>query len=148
MSTWAHVYGIILIDGIPGNETDPLAHFTVTRIQNILGPIAKWNDLMRDTNSQKACKLPMGSEGSLEYRIIEYDRGFPWLSIPIWGDLRDVDEFDYIKNWWETLIKEFNEKNYPIRGAVMKIDIEGQPSLILHEASVYEKEEYSGKNPT
>ncbi len=115
MSTWTHVVGCIRVDGLPQLGSKLAA------VQAALGPICtfdKWDD---------SSKLPRGSEGGLQYQIIEYATGLPWLAIPIWGDLRDFDSAAKIENWWEGLLKELSF----IRDAVLSVQVSGKEAIIL-----------------
>lgn len=115
MSIWTHVVGNIRVDGIP-NITG-----TIEGIKAILGKICTFEDWEEDTI------LPLGSEGGLQYEIIEYGAGLPWVSIPIWGDLRDYDDVEAIKKWWFETLKKLKS----IRDAVIVISVEGQEPIVL-----------------
>lgn len=97
MSTWTHVTGNIRKDGLPGVAPD----HTVENLKKIIGPMEVW-----DEDIPEGVKLPTGSEGSLEYEVIEYSGGLPWVTIPIWGDLRNYDDLDAIKIWWFQTLKD------------------------------------------
>jgi len=115
MSIWAHVIGCIRIDGILAIGDDK------KDIEKIIGPMSLWDSWNDDST------LPVGSEGSLQYKIIEYADGLPWLVIPIWGDLRDYENISEIKKWWEELLIKLGI----IRDAVLLIQIEGNEQIIL-----------------
>src|SRR3990167_5577525 len=114
MSIWTHVVGCIRVDGIPDLGA------RIHTIEKILGPICtfdNWND---------ASILPRGSEGGLQYRIIEYHTGLPWIVIPVWGDLRDFDDTETIKAWWDEILLKLQW----IRDAVLRVQVEGREPLI------------------
>lgn len=116
MSTWTHVVGCIRIDGLPQFNRGGKA-----TVEQLLGPICtfeKWND---------ESTLPRGSEGGLQYQIIEYDKGLPWLAIPIWGDLRDYDSAEPIKKWWDETLAKFQI----VRDGILRVAVEGQEPVIL-----------------
>lgn len=115
MSAWTHVVGNIRIDGIPGMG------FNIKDIENAIGPMSLWES--RNDN----CILPKGSEGSLHYKIIQYANGLCWLTIPIWGDLRDVDSHQEIEKWWNELLPKLGL----IRDAILHIRTEGEDPVIL-----------------
>lgn len=115
MSIWTHVVGCIRIDGLPGLAMD------VKSIEKIIGPMSLYDDLNNNST------LPTGSEGSLQYRIIEYDTGLPWVAVPIWGDLRDFDNAQEIKEWWENVLSKFQI----VRDAILLIQVENRTKLIL-----------------
>jgi hypothetical protein len=114
MSVWAHVVGCIRIDGIKQLGAD------TRKIESALGPMCtfdEWND---------ASTLPKGSEGGLQYRIIEYDTGMPWVAIPIWGDLRDFDNANEIETWWLKTLPALGT----VRDAVLQIVVDGVTTVL------------------
>lgn len=118
MSAWTKVTGVIRVDGLPGID----AKDTIENLKNWLGPIADLNEF-----NWENCKMPCGSEGSLQYKIIEYGKGMPWTIIPIWGDLRDYESINEIISWWKTLLKT----SFDIRDAVLSITDNNQNVTIL-----------------
>ena len=126
MSIWTHVVGCIRIDGIVALGADK------TKVVKIFGPMCtydKWND---------ASTLPRGSEGGLQYQIIEYGQGLRWLVIPIWGDLRDFDTADVptITKWWNALLAAFEKEQSGlvtgiVRDAVLHIQVEDCEATVL-----------------
>ena len=117
MSTWTHVVGCIRVDGLPTLGSN------IAGIEQKIGPMDLWD------KPNGNCKLPTGSEGSLEYKIIKYSNGLPWLSIPIWGDLRSYENFDEIREWFTALLKEL----VGIRDAVLAVDCREQHRVLLWE---------------
>ena len=117
MSYWAHVCGCIRIDSLRLSEND--IKKDSQRIEEVLGKIMQWD---YEGDDYGKTKLPMGSEGSLEYSII----GNPDLShlaayvVAIWGDLRDygedIEDIQYIEDWFNNVCSEFI-----IRQAVLTI---------------------------
>ena len=123
MSIWTHVVGAIRIDGLPQMiETD-----TADSISKIIGPMCLWED----DNWDKKSTLPCGSEGSLQYKIIEHDKGLSWIIVPIWGDLRDYDDVNEIRQWWNNLIDIALKDR--VRQAVLQISVEGRSPVILQK---------------
>jgi hypothetical protein len=119
MSTWTHVVGCLRIDGLP--KIDP--KFSVNHIQRTLGPMCLFDDYWHDEST-----LPCGSEGSLQYKIIEYYTGLPWIAIAIWGDLRDYESEQPIEDWWNALLKKFDF----VRDGCLRIEVEKREPKILH----------------
>jgi hypothetical protein len=115
MSAWTHVVGCIRVDGIS------FLGVSVQKLEQVLGPICTFENWRDDST------LPRGSEGGLQYRVIEYDKGLPWVSIPIWGDLRDFDSADEIEKWWNETLPKLGM----IRDAVLHIQVEMQEPKIL-----------------
>jgi hypothetical protein len=121
MSTWTHVVGAIRVDGLPhlNNEI-----FTSEKLRKIMGPVSTFHQPNDKT------KLPCGSEGSLQYEIIEYYKGIPWVIIPIWGDLRDYYDLAKIRRWWFRLLRGFG-KPYIIRDCVLTATVENGDTIVL-----------------
>jgi len=119
MSQWTHVIGCIRVDGIPslGDKIED--------IEKILGPMCLWDSW------DESSTLPRGTEGGLQYRLIEYDKGMCWLLIPIWGDLRDFGKSDVpeIIDWWIKTLKEIKVER--IRDAILEINVEGDEEPII-----------------
>ena len=115
MSIWTHVVGCIRVDGLPGITSK------LSDVKEAIGPMStfeNWND---------ESTIPSGSEGGLQYQIIEYQGGLPWLAIPIWGDLRDFDSPEEIATWWNELLPKLRM----VRDAVLHIRVEGREPIIL-----------------
>ena len=104
------------------------------------------------------CNVPTGSEGSLQHNVFPNsdkgdDHGLSWGYATIWGDLRDfgTEDVPTIKEWFQRSLKRllkpegFNDpKGMPdlekalymlscflIRDAVLSIDVESGPNIIL-----------------
>lgn len=125
MSVWTHITGNIRIDGLPG--VSPL--FTVEGIKEMLGNTCSFDD---DRDIWDKCSVPKGSEGSLQYEVIEYSGGLPWITVAVWGDLRDYDDVDEIKKWFEGIVCQ---KEIMTRQAVLNVSVNGGSDvvLVLHE---------------
>jgi hypothetical protein len=130
MSIWTHVVGTIRVDGIPGISK-------LEKLKEILGEIYTWDDLADlEDDIEGETTLPMGSEGSLRYQVIEYDTGMRWAVIPIWGDLRDYDDVAYIEEWWNRVISDIHSTNTKdflgiVRDGCLRIEVEGQKPVLL-----------------
>ena len=118
MSIWTHVAGLIRIDTIqiPGAYVDE--DNLVTR----LGKISTFEEPVET-------KVPIGSEGSLRYEIIDTDitgNSMTKWAIAIWGDLRDFDEndTDSIIKW----IKKVTE-GLMVRNGILTIETEGVKTI-------------------
>ena len=96
MSTWTHVAGVIRVDALRGITKTP-------DFEKIFISLTWEHD-------NKDCNMPMGSEGSLEYKVLENPNPdcLAAYNIIIWGDLRDfgVAEIQDIKEWWDRVLKE------------------------------------------
>lgn len=131
-----HVSGLLRIDGIPKLNAQT---FTPQRVMDVIGPmILPYFHLLRNperaiiippsqgrytTNPTIESTLPKGSEGSLQYRVIEYDTGLPWVSVPFWGDLRDVSETQSIARWFLDLCQRLHREHLLIRDGIMSVKL-------------------------
>lgn len=116
MSVWTHVAGVIRVDSIRGLM--PAPKFDKIFVKSLWG----------DTNISN---MPSGSEGSLDYRIIENpdEASMAAYTVVIFGDLRDygADRTEDIKDWWERVLSEFEM----VRQAVLQVCPEDGESVIL-----------------
>lgn len=86
MSRWLYVVGSIVTDGSVERKT----------LERALGKRGKTSG-----------RLPAGSEGPLDYRIIEEKHPFGKnYVIPVWGHLRDVDNADDLRAWFDRIAYE------------------------------------------
>lgn len=121
MSYWTHVCGCIRVDSLRLNKEDNQKDNE--RIEEVLGKIIQFDDIEWDWNITKKykTKLPMGSEGSLKYSIMNNPLYcIAAHVITIWGDLRDygeeMEDIQYIEDWFNDVCSKFN-----IRQAVLTI---------------------------
>lgn len=132
MSEWTHVAGMIRVDSMCYEHEKDARWLERNRKENILegilGPILIWKDgdegYKEWKRISKVCKLPRGSEGSIEYKIItNFDtESITAFDIAIWGDLRDfgVDETHNIQRWFYNLCAEL-EENKEFHGVRMGV---------------------------
>lgn len=130
MSEWTHVAGMIRVDSMCYEHEKDARWIERNRKENILegilGPILIWKDgdegYKEWKRITKVCKLPRGSEGSIQYKIItNFDtESITAFDIAIWGDLRDfgVDETHNIQRWFYNLCAEL-ERNTEFSGVRM-----------------------------
>ena len=116
MSVWTHVAGVIRVDSIRGLM--PAPKFDKIFVKSL------WGD-------NNISNMPTGSEGSLDYRVIENpeESSIAAYTVVIFGDLRDcdADRTQDIKDWWERVLSEFDM----VRQAVLQICPEDGESVIL-----------------
>ena len=137
MSDWLHVNGMIRIDGLPKMSS---VNYSADRIIRTIGPMyLPYIGLMKQamsitipsiqatyvTEHIPSCTVPCGSEGSLQYRVIEYDTGLPWISLPFWGDLRDVESDSDVVKWFTRLCQLIDGQSGFIRDSVMLTQLNG-----------------------
>ena len=116
MSVWTHVAGVIRVDSIRG--LTPAPKFDKIFVKSL------WGD-------NNISNMPTGSEGSLDYRVIENpeESSIAAYTVVIFGDLRDygADRTQDIKDWWERVLSEFDM----VRQAVLQICPEDGEPVIL-----------------
>lgn len=139
MSIWTHVSGCIRVDAFRMQMphpcsfagalglVDPIAadKKLCKKIEDAMGHIVRFGD------KDWATTLPLGSEGSLEYKIIENpDRAMlAAYVVPFWGDLRDFDASDLptLQDWFKGACK----KLATVRGAVLFAEVETGERMTL-----------------
>jgi len=131
MSVWTHVVGCIRFDGFPTINR----RFTVENAKRHLGNTC---DFESEDGAWEKCTVPKGSEGSLQYEISEVGQGLVWLTVAIWGDLRDYDNVEEITVWFERVTQD---KQWMVRGAVLEIQVEQRPPILISHS--YKDEEFS-----
>lgn len=120
MSVWTHVTGAIRLDGLP-NVHDK---FTIEKIREVLGNTCTFDSLYGEA---KACNVPCGSEGSIQYHIHEYGTGLPWVVVTIWGDLRDYENVKEIEEWFLGVCRKWGL----VRQGIIEIEVEGKESVVV-----------------
>ena len=126
MSQWTHVAGVIRVDGLgfilgmtPVDEKKAL--------ERTLGLVIGYDTPIGEHSK---CKLPSGSEGSLQYSVDIHSKSTSAYrgAITIWGDLIDYDDVGELITWFEGTLGLFDgdERSFPflVRDAVMSIDLE------------------------
>lgn len=118
MSVWTHVAGVIRVDAIRQiSEQD----FSKIFIKSLWG------------EHNPNCNMPSGSEGSLDFRVIENpDKdSIDAYTVVIFGDLRDFGAADIyvIEDWWNEVLNQCGI----IRQAVLQIQPEDGDVKILEQ---------------
>lgn len=121
MSLWTHIAATIRIDDFSFGD-DPLKppHFGITC------------DFDSSEESWEDCSVPCGSEGSLQYKLIDSAENTnttaKWVAT-FWGDLRDFGSDEDVIG----VIEYFNKciENRCIRNGVLEIAVEYQPSRVF-----------------
>lgn len=139
MSKWTHVSAVIRIDDF--SFISHRKRNTSKTVEKIIGPMClfeKWN---------KHSKLPTGSEGSIEYKVVQNkdESSLARFTVVFYGDLRDYDDLQEIKEWFIKLREEIeasdNEMIY--RDAILKAWVEStdKPLIIKLNDETLELEE-------
>ena len=120
MSVWTHVAGVIRVDCIRGMTKKP--DFDKIFVREL------W-----DENSSGLCNMPMGSEGSLDFRVIENPNknALAAYTVVVFGDLRDfgVADIPEIEDWWNKVLEQCGW----IRQAILQIQPEDGDVKILEQ---------------
>ena len=116
MSVWTHIAGVIRVDCIRG-ISEP--KFNKIFIKSL------WGEYNPD------CNMPMGSEGSLDFRVIENPNrnSIAAYTVVIFGDLRDfgTEDIHKIEDWWNKVLEQCDM----VRQAVLQIQPEDGETKIL-----------------
>lgn len=113
MSQWTHVNAVIRFDGIKGRTPDPNLGYTY-----------HYNDPPENSNR---CDVPCGSEGSLQYKLIELSgEGLVRFVAVIWGDLRDYNDVEVIEEYLKRITK-----SQLIRSGIAEIVVERGKTRVL-----------------
>ena len=118
MSVWTHVCGCIRVDSL--RLSPEHSSKQKEKVREALGNIVEYGEDADKTT------IPCGSEGSLEYEILENpdECSIAAFVVPVWGDLRDYDDADAIKEWFESVLV-----NLWVRNAVITIEVEYGKSI-------------------
>lgn len=120
MSVWTHVAGVIRVDCLRclGKKPD----FNKIFVSEV------WNE-----NTFGTCNMPMGSEGSLDFRVIENPNSasLAAYTVVIFGDLRDfgAEDIHKIEDWWDNVLEQCGM----IRQAILQIQPEDGETRILEQ---------------
>ena len=120
MSIWTHIAGVIRVDCIRCICKQP--DFNKIFVREL------W-----DENTSGLCNMPMGSEGSLDFRVIENpDKdSLAAYTVVVFGDLRDfgVANIPEIEDWWNRVLEQCGM----IRQAILQIQPEDGEEKILKQ---------------
>jgi len=160
MSQWTHLAGIIRLDNLgAGMVRLPTARKNEKIKQAVVKALGNTCDYDSLEAAWQCCTVPSGSEGSLQYKVLpnsdsdEDIHALSWGYAVIWADLRDRGSEDVpeIEKWFQDslakLMKpegfgpsgemgmsekaEYLLSAFLIREAILSVDIEGRPRIIL-----------------
>lgn len=118
MSVWTHVAGVIRVDCLRFMGEPDFNKIFVRRL---------WSEDIKD------CNMPFGSEGSLDFRVIENpDKDcLAAYTVVVFGDLRDFGAANMpeIEEWWDRVLEQCGM----IRQAVLQIQPEDGDVKILEQ---------------
>jgi hypothetical protein len=121
MSTWTQVNGIITIrDLMPelGLKTSE------SEIRKLLGNTCTFGD---NDDVWDACNVPCGSEGSIQYFIQKVDYIYVNWIVAIMGALRDYENVDEIKQWFEKIL----QAKMMFREATLQVMVENEEKVVF-----------------
>jgi hypothetical protein len=106
-----------------------------------MGLIPNWKALFgtpSGDDSGQSKDIPSGSEGSIQYEGIRAGDGLVWLTVAIWGDLRDFGEKDtrVIDEWFERIVAAARKENIGhsrliLRAAHLFVEVESGMRYLL-----------------
>lgn len=116
MSRWTHVSGCIRLDGMPQIMRMP-------DIEEILGTPSSNLFLEHEAEPYRTPQnIPSGSEGSIQYAVIDAGTGLVYKTVAVWGDLRDfgAEDASEIDLWFSRIVAR-----WPIiRAAHLLVEVE------------------------
>lgn len=123
MSVWTHVAGIIRYDDLRSITPESLLLF---KYKKALGITCDFED---SEEMNELCNVPCGTEGSLQWNLTENPHidDLAAYIVTIWGDLRDYDDLDEIKAWFERCVIG---EHFLVRNAVLHAKVEYGPERI------------------
>jgi hypothetical protein len=80
-----------------------------------------------------ACTVPLGSEGSVQYRVEKTstdDCEASWGVVYIWGDLRDYRDYNAIYQWIKDSCGKLD--GLWVRSCAVTIEVEGMGSYFIY----------------
>ena len=106
MSNWVHVAGVIRIDNMFGIEKSIDFKEELGKVCLFHSPCYVWEEY----NEHPERFLPCGSEGSLQFSVLENPNKshLARYVVTIWGDLRDYEESDRIIEWFKEKCSKFH----------------------------------------
>ena len=136
MSQWTLVAGIIRIDSLDCEVKNVTVKDFKEKLKNIFGETCNWNS---SDKKIKACTVPKGSEGSLQYKINKTgsDGSISWGEISIYGDLRNYEDVEEIFNWVKKCCSHNNL--FWIRQCSVQIEVEyiAKYIIFVNEDNIY-----------
>ena len=100
---------------------------TIEDMKALLGNTVTYED---EESAWDACNVPQGSEGSLQYEISEVGEGLVWLTVSIWGDLRDYENVSEIEEWFNK-VTTTSPPGVMVRSAILEAHTEGRERKVL-----------------
>ena len=124
MSIWTHVAGVARVDDIC---FDGKHYIDLAKLKRRLGRMALWEDEDAEESWDK-CKLPLGSEGSVEYTL-DTNPDNCCLSahvLTVWGNLRDYQDIEGVVKWWKKTLRKLS-----LRQAVLTVTVESYSQVVI-----------------
>ena len=130
MSQWTHVCGLIRIDSMWDVRKSLIDSF---------GKTYKYADSIE---AWEACTVPTGSEGSVQYDIVNTrdEKKFALSGgsitfgyVAIHGDLRDYDDANEIYEWIKNACGNEETAGWWVRSCCVRVEIEYGKSFIIYD---------------
>lgn len=158
MSQWTHVAGLIRLDSIGVNIVRSPTRIKNEKVKDaVTKALGNTCDYDSEREAWEKCTVPRGSEGSLQYEVYpnsdKDEHTANWGYVAIWGDLRGfgTEDLPNIQDWFEKSLAKLQKPEgfkppdqmtmyekveymlsvFVIRAAVLSIDVEGTPRLVL-----------------
>lgn len=127
MSIWAHANGVIMLDGIFFEDGDYEESIDILK-KKILGEVINYGDIV---DADALAYMPCGSEGSLDYNIVECSG---YTNIVICGNLRDYENLDKLKNWYIDILNKIEkDTGFYIREHVFQARVEWGNQVVIYK---------------
>ena len=124
MSVWAHANGVIMLSDLFFDEDEKDETIKIIK-EDILGKTVEYGEDCIGFTTY----MPCGSEGSLDYKIIECSG---YTNIIICGNLRDYYEIKDLETWYKNVIDKLNNlKGIYVREHVFSAYIEYGDKIII-----------------
>ena len=114
MSMWTQVAGIIRVDSFRFDKDYDYKTELIKMLEqdDYFGKQYNFYDSLEywDTYNEKVNPIPMGSEGSLKYEVIENPNksSMDAFVVVITGSLRDYDDAEYIISWFKNVCRKIS----------------------------------------
>ncbi len=130
MSQWTHISGMIRFDTLQ----IALGWTDARLIQQVKARMGNTVDYADPEEMWKACNVPQGSEGSVQYSILLTNESnhMARVAVAIWGDLRDFEDVDAVEAWVKKVgVNGIERDMLGVRSGIVYVQPEGQAPTVL-----------------
>ena len=107
-------------------------------LKEIFGtPSTRWfsnREIEEETIKYSGKGIPGGSEGTLQYEILDAGDGLVWKTVAVWGDLRDfgLSDVEEIEKWFKRIVEtQYRGVNLLLREAHLIVSVEYGPTFLF-----------------